>query len=95
VVRPGSHLNATVEFVGSPATVADELTRYVRAGAIDGLNLQPNSVPGGFDDVVDRLVPELQDRGVYRTAYEGTTLRENLGLRPAVVRRGALQAQTG
>ncbi len=81
------HLNATIEFVGSPATVADELARYVRAGAIDGLNLTPNSVPGGFDDVVERLVPELQDRGVYRTAYEGSTLRENLGLRPAPARR--------
>lgn len=87
------HLNETVEFVGSPSTVADELARYVRAGAIDGLNLQPNSVPDGFDDVVDRLVPALQDRGVYRTAYEGTTLRENLGLRPAVVRRES--ARTG
>ncbi|MBM9466709.1 NtaA/DmoA family FMN-dependent monooxygenase [Nakamurella leprariae] len=74
------HLNASIEFVGSPATVADELTRYVRAGAIDGLNLQPNAMPGGFDEVVDRLVPELQNRGVYRTAYEGTTLREQLGL---------------
>jgi FMN-dependent oxidoreductase (nitrilotriacetate monooxygenase family) len=81
------HLNAAVEFVGTPSAVADELARYVRAGAIDGLNLQPNSVPDGFDDVVDRLVPALQDRGVYRTAYEGPTLRENLGLRPAVARR--------
>ncbi|MEU7811256.1 hypothetical protein [Pseudonocardia sp. NPDC049154] len=81
------HLNDTVEFVGTPSAVADELARYVRAGAIDGLNLQANSVPGGFDEVVDRLVPALQDRGVYRTEYEGTTLRENLGLRPAVARR--------
>lgn len=81
------HLNDTVEFVGTPSAAADELARYVRAGAIDGLNLQPNSVPGGFDEVVDRLVPALQDRGVYRTEYEGTTLRENLGLRPAVARR--------
>ena len=76
------HLNDTIEFVGSPSTVADTLARYVRAGAIDGLNLTANSVPDGFDDVVDRLVPALQDRGVYRTAYEGTTLRENLGVLP-------------
>ena len=87
------HLTATVEFVGSPATVADELARYVRAGAIDGLNVAPNSVPGGFDEVVARLVPELQDRGVYRTAYEGPTLRQNLGLRPAVAHRAP--ARTG
>lgn len=64
--------------------MADELARYVRAGAIDGLNLNPNSVPDGSDDVVDRLVPALQDRGVYRTAYEGSTLRENLGITGAV-----------
>jgi alkanesulfonate monooxygenase SsuD/methylene tetrahydromethanopterin reductase-like flavin-dependent oxidoreductase (luciferase family) len=86
------HLNETVEFTGTPSAVADELARYVRAGAIDGLNLQPNSVPDGFDEVVDRLVPALQDRGVYRTEYEGTTLRDNLGLRPAVSRRRAVPA---
>lgn len=68
-----------------PAPVADELVRSVRAGAIDGLNLNPNAVPDGFDDVVERLVPARQDRGVYRTAYEGTTLRENLGVLSASV----------
>lgn len=74
------HLNDTLEFVGTPSSVADTLAHYVTAGAIDGLNLNPNGVPDGFDDVADRLVPALQDRGVYRTAYEGTTLRENLGV---------------
>ncbi|MEJ2889830.1 NtaA/DmoA family FMN-dependent monooxygenase [Actinomycetospora aeridis] len=83
------HLNESIEFVGTPSAVADELARSVRAGAIDGLNLQPNAVPDGFDDVVARLVPALQDRGVYRTAYEGTTLRENLGVLPAPTRLGA------
>ncbi|GAA1850031.1 NtaA/DmoA family FMN-dependent monooxygenase [Pseudonocardia ailaonensis] len=86
------HLNESVEFVGTPAAVADELARYVRAGAIDGLNLQPNAMPGGFDEVVDRLVPALQDRGVYRTEYEGTTLRENLGLGPAVAHRDHVES---
>jgi alkanesulfonate monooxygenase SsuD/methylene tetrahydromethanopterin reductase-like flavin-dependent oxidoreductase (luciferase family) len=81
------HLNTTTEFIGTPATVADQLTRYVRAGAIDGLNVQPNSVPDGFDDVVDRLVPELQDRGIYPTEYAGSTLRENLGLPGSVAAR--------
>lgn len=52
----------------------------MRAGAIDGLGVNPTAFPDGFDDVVARLVPALQDRGVYRTAYEGTTLRENLGV---------------
>lgn len=80
-----AHLNAAFEFVGSPTTVADELARYAHAGAVDGLNVSPASVPHGFDEIVDRLVPELQDRGVYPTEYAGTTLRANLGLRPALV----------
>jgi alkanesulfonate monooxygenase SsuD/methylene tetrahydromethanopterin reductase-like flavin-dependent oxidoreductase (luciferase family) len=82
-----AHLNATREFTGTPGAVADELTRYVRAGAIDGLNLTPSAVPAGFDDVVNLLVPELQARGVYPASYPGTTLRENLGLRAPVTDR--------
>ncbi|WP_375476444.1 LLM class flavin-dependent oxidoreductase [uncultured Jatrophihabitans sp.] len=82
-----AHLNRGIEFVGTPASVADELAHYVRAGAIDGLNLVPNSVPTGFDEVVDRLVPALQERGVYPDEYPGATLRQNLGLRPPVAYR--------
>ncbi len=78
-------VTTSAAFVGTPGGVADRLAEYVRAGALDGINLTPQSVPDGFDDVVDRLVPELQSRGVYRTEYPGTTLRENLGLRSAVV----------
>ncbi len=70
-------------FVGTPGSVADEWTHYVRTRAVDGFNLLPQLLPGTVEDVVDRLVPELQERGVYRTAYEGTTLREHLDL-PAV-----------
>jgi len=77
-------------FVGTPASVADELAHWVRSGASDGFNLTPWVVPGGLDDVVDRLVPELQERGAYRTEYEGTTLREHLGLRAPVPHRRAL-----
>ncbi|MFD7574882.1 F420-dependent methylene-tetrahydromethanopterin reductase, partial [Streptomyces sp. NPDC059810] len=44
--------------------------------------LSPDLVPDGLDDIVDLLVPELQERGVYRSAYTGTTLREHLGLAP-------------
>jgi FMN-dependent oxidoreductase (nitrilotriacetate monooxygenase family) len=76
-------------FVGSPATVADELVRWVRHGASDGFNITPWLVPSGLDDVVDLLVPALQERGAYRTAYTGTTLREHLGLRAPVTRRVA------
>ncbi|UJP39456.1 NtaA/DmoA family FMN-dependent monooxygenase [Cellulomonas palmilytica] len=77
-------------FVGTPSSVADELAHWVRSGASDGFNLTPWVVPGGLDDVVDRLVPELQERGAYRTEYTGTTLREHLGLRAPVPHRRTL-----
>ncbi|WP_238015849.1 LLM class flavin-dependent oxidoreductase [Dactylosporangium sp. AC04546] len=67
-------------FVGTPGQIADEWARYVRDRAVDGFNLLPQQLPGTAEDVVDRLVPELQSRGVYRTEYEGTTLREHLDL---------------
>lgn len=70
--------------VGTPAQVADEMEYWFMEGAADGFNLQPPYMPGAFDDFVDLVIPELQKRGLYRTEYEGTTLRENLGLaRPA------------
>jgi FMN-dependent oxidoreductase (nitrilotriacetate monooxygenase family) len=67
--------------VGTPAQVADEMEYWFMNGAADGFNLQPPYMPGALSDFVDLVVPELQRRGHYRTAYEGTTLRENLGLR--------------
>ena len=76
-------------FVGSPSSVADKLVRWVRTGASDGFNITPWIVPGGLDDVVDTLVPELQERGAYRTEYTGTTLREHLDLRAPVPHRTA------
>lgn len=69
-------------FVGTPSSVADEWTRYVSSRAVDGFNLLPHLLPASIDDIVDKLVPELQERGVYRTAYEGATLREHLDLPP-------------
>ncbi|GAA1033198.1 MULTISPECIES: LLM class flavin-dependent oxidoreductase [Amycolatopsis] len=74
-VEPRHH-----SFVGTPAQVADEWARYAADRVVDGFNLTPHLVPGTIDEVVDRLVPELQDRGVYRTEYTGTTLREHLEL---------------
>lgn len=79
-------VSADHSFVGSPATVAEQMAHYVQERAADGFILVPHLTPGGIDEFVDRVVPELQERGVYRTAYEGPTLRENLGLpahRPA------------
>ncbi|MET0459869.1 MAG: NtaA/DmoA family FMN-dependent monooxygenase [Ilumatobacteraceae bacterium] len=68
--------------VGTPASLADKFARFVREGALDGFNLTPYLVPDGLDDVVDTLVPALQERGIYRTGYAGTTLREHLQLPP-------------
>ncbi|MEX0169371.1 NtaA/DmoA family FMN-dependent monooxygenase [Streptomyces sp. LMG1-1-1.1] len=74
-------------FVGSPATVAAALEEFVAADAADGFILVPHLTPGGLDDFVDRVVPLLQERGVFRTEYSGTTLRSHLGL-PAPVWKG-------
>ncbi len=64
--------------------IADSLEEWYRAGAADGFNIMPLTFPDGLRDFVDGVVPELQRRKLFRTAYEGTTLRDNLGLpRPA------------
>jgi len=81
------HLLKGPSFVGSAGTIADRLAHLVRVDAFDGLNVAPNAFPDGLDDVVDLLVPALQDRGVYPDAYAGSTLRENLGLPESVGRR--------
>ncbi|MFD8640395.1 NtaA/DmoA family FMN-dependent monooxygenase [Streptomyces zaomyceticus] len=67
-------------FVGTPETVAAALEEFVVTGAADGFILVPHLTPGGLDDFVDRVVPLLQERGVFRTEYSGTTLRSHLGL---------------
>jgi FMN-dependent oxidoreductase (nitrilotriacetate monooxygenase family) len=81
-------------FVGTPGHVADELTRWVRAGATDGFNISPYIVPGGLDEIVEWLVPALQDRGAYRTEYTSSTLRGHLGLRDPLTRRHIEDADT-
>jgi len=80
-------LNSTRGFVGSAGSVAATLQRYADAGIVDGFNITPWLIPSGLDDIVDLLVPELQERGIYPTEYTGTTLRENLGLREPLTRR--------
>ncbi|GAB7528125.1 LLM class flavin-dependent oxidoreductase [Pseudomonas sp. 3A(2025)] len=70
--------------IGTPAQIADELQNWFENGAADGFNVLVPHLPGGLEDVARLLVPELQRRGLFRTEYEGSTLRENLGLqRPA------------
>jgi len=67
-------------FIGTPDRVAAELDRYVQTDACDGFILVPHLTPGGLDEFVDKVVPLLQERGVFRTDYETTTLRGHLGL---------------
>ncbi|MEU1420983.1 LLM class flavin-dependent oxidoreductase [Kitasatospora sp. NPDC005751] len=67
-------------FIGTPAAVAEQLDAYVQNDAADGFILVPHLTPGGLDDFVDQVVPLLQERGVFRTEYTGTTLRDHLGL---------------
>lgn len=66
--------------VGSVKQVADELESWFLEGGADGFNVIPSDVPCAINNLVDKLVPELQRRGLFRTEYEGKTLRENLGL---------------
>ncbi|MFI5955931.1 NtaA/DmoA family FMN-dependent monooxygenase [Cryptosporangium sp. NPDC051539] len=67
-------------FIGSAETIAEQIDTLVQADASDGFILVPHITPGGLDEFADRVVPLLQERGVFRTEYEGTTLREHLGL---------------
>ena len=69
-----------LSMVGTPRTIADQMEEWLYSGACDGFNIMFPWVPGGLDEFVDRVVPELQRRGLFRREYEGKTLRENLGL---------------
>lgn len=65
-------------FIGTPESVARQIDEHVQADAADGFILVPHLTPGGLDEFVDRVVPLLQERGVFRTGYTGSTLREHL-----------------
>lgn len=69
-----------LELIGTPAMIADEMEEWLMTEGCDGFNIMFPYLPGGLDDFVDRVVPELQRRELFRREYEGTTLRENLGL---------------
>lgn len=66
--------------VGSAVQIADHMQTWFENGAADGFNIMAPYLPGQHDAFVDLVIPELQERGLFRTEYEGTTLRENLGL---------------
>ena len=69
-----------LEMIGTPETIADTMEQWLSEAAADGFNVMFPFLPAGLDDVVDRVVPELQRRGIFRRDYEGTTLRDHLGL---------------
>jgi FMN-dependent oxidoreductase (nitrilotriacetate monooxygenase family) len=69
-------------FIGSPETVARTINELVQADAADGYILVPHITPGGLAPFVDKVVPLLQERGVFRADYTGSTLRDHLGLAP-------------
>lgn len=69
-----------LSFVGTPQTIADQMEEWLVTEACDGFNIMFPFLPQGLDDFVDKVVPELQRRGIFRREYEGKTLRENLGL---------------
>jgi FMN-dependent oxidoreductase (nitrilotriacetate monooxygenase family) len=75
-------VSARQSFVGSAATIAGDMEKFVRDEVCDGFILVPHITPGGLDDFARDVVPILQERGVFRASYEGTTLREHLGLSP-------------
>jgi len=66
--------------VGGPKEVADKLEEWFAAPACDGFVLSATHVPGAYEDFVRHVVPELQRRGLFRREFEGTSLRENLGV---------------
>ena len=67
--------------IGTPEQIVDQLQAWFENEAADGFNILPPTTPASLDDFVDLVVPELQRRGLFRTTYEGKTLRENLGLK--------------
>ena len=66
--------------IGTPAQIVDEMESWFLNHGCDGFLVQPSHVPGGLDDFVAQVIPELRERGLFRTEYEGPTLRDQLGL---------------
>ncbi|MBD8607185.1 LLM class flavin-dependent oxidoreductase [Aeromicrobium sp. CFBP 8757] len=77
------------QFVGTASDVADRIEESFTGGEADGFILSVGQSPGGFDDFVDHVVPELRRRGLFRSEYTGTTLRDHLGLADAPQPQGA------
>ncbi|GAA5236510.1 LLM class flavin-dependent oxidoreductase [Verticiella sediminum] len=92
IARSRNHQN----FVGTPEQLADLMQRWFTEGGCDGFNIMPPYFPAQLEIFVEQVVPELQRRGLFREEYEGSTLRENLGLaRPEPGRFQRMMAQGG
>jgi FMN-dependent oxidoreductase (nitrilotriacetate monooxygenase family) len=74
--------------VGTPSDIADTMQEWFEIWACDGFNITPATLPGGGEEFVEMVLPELRRRGLFRKEYAGGTLRENLGLRPVASRYG-------
>jgi alkanesulfonate monooxygenase len=66
--------------IGTATTIADQMEAWLDTRACDGFVVMFHTVPEGVDDFVDKVVPELQRRGIFRKEYQGNTLRDHLGL---------------
>ena len=75
----------------TPEQLADRMEEWLRRGAADGFNVMPDALPTGLEAFVDQVVPVLQDRGLFRKEYTGTTLREYFGL-PSPIVGGSVSA---
>lgn len=69
---------------GTGEQIADKLEEWFRAGAADGFNVLTSINPKGVNDLVEQVVPVLQKRGLFRSDYEGSTLRDNYSVEPAL-----------
>lgn len=78
--RYGTNVGFVPQWAGTAEQIADRLTEYFQAGAADGFIISAAYLPGTYDEFVDQVVPLLQERGVFREEYAGTTLREHLGV---------------
>lgn len=84
VIDRATHFDEKNGFVGTVQTIADHLQPYAEHGVVAGFNITPYLSPTGLDEIVNQLVPELQNRGIYPERYAGSTLREHLGLAPEI-----------
>lgn len=66
--------------VGTPDVIADQMEYWFKNEGADGFNLMPPALPSSFTDFAEQVIPVLQQRGLFRTEYTGTTLRDHLGL---------------